>query len=553
MTRRTGSEREREALRRKAEARFAERGEAPVDAGASAETQRLLHELQVHQLELELQNEELEASRVQAEQHAARYAALYEFAPVGYLSIDREARVLRANQCATQQLGLELQGAGPALFVTLLDPSCHQRFRAFVTGCFASPAHAACEVRTAASRGSAPRALELTGVRADDGSECRVVMLDVTERKQAEAALVQAERLATLGLVAANVSHELNNPLTYLRAAVEQLVHDAASPQLLACAEEALDGVRRIEAVTRGLDTFSRDDQGPLVPTEVNATLEAAMAIAAHELQATATVERDLGEVPRVLANEARLGQLLLNLLVNASRSFTPHEASRNRLTVRTWAEGEAVLVEIGDNGPGLPPQVLARLFDPLATHQVGSSSSLGLAICKRLVGSLGGDLTATSAPGAGTRFRVRLQQAVAVAAAPAPRVEVALGGKPRVLVIDDEPRLTGLLKRLLTPAYQVTTVEAARDAQRLLAGDAAFDVIFCDLMMPVMSGMQLHTWLVAEHPGLAARVIFMTGGVFSPAVSAYLEQTPHRLVLKPFDVDTVLAEAAEVAALKKG
>ncbi|RKH99855.1 PAS domain S-box protein, partial [Corallococcus praedator] len=235
--------------------------------------------------------------------------------------------------------------------------------------------------------------------------------------------LVQSEKLAMAGQLAAGVGHEINNPLSYvsgnLQFAVEQLTPLArrsgsatqtALAEALEALREAREGAERIRVIVRDLQTFARADELRLSPVDVHAALEFGISMAMTHLRSRAQVERSFGQVPRALAHEARLGQVFLHLLINAANAIPVGDFERHRVTVTTRREGAWVLAEVSDTGLGMTPEVLQRAFEPFfTTRPVGEGSGLGLSICLGLVRSMHGELTATSIPGLGSTFQVRL------------------------------------------------------------------------------------------------------------------------------------------------
>ena len=206
---------------------------------------------------------------------------------------------------------------------------------------------------------------------------------------------------------------------------------------------------------------------------------------------------------------------------------------------------GESVIVEVSDTGCGIPPAERAKLFEPFfTTKPAGQGTGLGLAICQRIVEAHGGRIEVESEPGRGSTFRVFLP--TAAAATPerveAPATEVAPGRRGRILVVDDELLLCRLMERALAAEHEVVTCTRARDAlTRIVAGER-FDLLFCDLMMPEMTGMELHQALDEAAPDQAERTIFLTGGAFTPGAGEFLARVPNPRLEKPFDLRSLRA-----------
>jgi CheY-like chemotaxis protein/anti-sigma regulatory factor (Ser/Thr protein kinase) len=273
-----------------------------------------------------------------------------------------------------------------------------------------------------------------------------------------------------------------------------------------------------------------------------------AVGMALTEIRHRARLETDYAEVPPVLADETRLAQVLVNLLVNAAHAISEGrvEANTIRLATRANDAGE-VLITVTDTGSGMSAAVVHRIFEPFfTTKPIGSGTGLGLAIAHNLVQGMGGRITVDTAPGRGTIVSVILPAASApppsASAPPASAPSPAKQRPGRVLVIDDERRVAASIERLLERDHDVTCLQSARDALVLLEANAGFDLILCDLMMPELSGMDLHQHLRASNPGLADRLVFMTGGAFTPAAQAFLARVPNERFDKPFDAATLRA-----------
>jgi CheY-like chemotaxis protein/two-component sensor histidine kinase len=299
-----------------------------------------------------------------------------------------------------------------------------------------------------------------------------------------------------------------------------------------------------VRKIARDLRIFSRSEEDVRTVVDIERVLESALRMAWNEVRHRAQLVRDFRPVPPVEANESRLGQVFLNLVMNAAQAIAEGAADRNHIRVGTREDARGwVLVEISDTGAGMAPEVLEQLFTPFfTTKPVGVGTGLGLAICQRLVGAIGGEITVESALGRGTTFRVFLPPAraeageVARRTGPVPEVEPARR-RGRVLVIDDEVMVAAAVRRAIEGEHDVATLNSAVDALQRITGGERFDVILCDLMMPVMTGMDLHAELSRLEPGQAAQMIFLTGGAFTAKARAFLDQVPNPRLEKPFDL----------------
>jgi nitrogen-specific signal transduction histidine kinase len=362
---------------------------------------------------------------------------------------------------------------------------------------------------------------------------------DVTERKHIEAQLMAADRMVSIGTLAAGVAHEINNPLAYVIANLELMRDDNLAAESQESLKAAQDGAERVRKIVRDLKTFSRSDEQRIDAVDVHSVLDAAANIASNEIRHRARLLKDYGaDVPRVAANESRLGQVVLNLLVNAAQAMPDGEAERNRIIVCTRAEDEMVVIEVQDTGQGISPEHRARLFDPFfTTKPVGVGTGLGLYISQQILSSMGGSISVESEPSKGSTFRLRIPIATRPARATAAPPPVPTVARARILAIDDEPMIGRVVKSALA-SHDVTEMTSATAAfERIQAGER-FDLIICDLMMPHMTGMDFHAALERVAPEQAARMVFLTGGAFTPRAREFLDTVPAPRVDKPFAVN---------------
>jgi PAS domain S-box-containing protein len=244
---------------------------------------------------------------------------------------------------------------------------------------------------------------------------------DLREKKRLEAQLTLSDRMASIGTLASGIAHEINNPLAYvmlnLGALAEELrpLVEAAAPRraraLLDLVDDARSGAERVRKIVRGLKTFARAGEDHRVPMAIESAIEVAVNMTAGELRHRARLVKSYGLTPRVVADEARLGQVFINLLVNAAHAFPEGNSADNEISITTStdAEGRAV-VEVRDTGCGIPAHLRARIFDPFfTTKEIGKGTGLGLSISHEIIAALGGLIEVSSELGKGTTFRVML------------------------------------------------------------------------------------------------------------------------------------------------
>jgi PAS domain S-box-containing protein len=385
------------------------------------------------------------------------------------------------------------------------------------------------------------------------------VVRDVTERKKMQSQLMVSDRMASVGTLAAGVAHEINNPLTavianldFIAESLGKMISDEAVSvghrrtdawlleEIRAPLDDAREAAQRVRFIVRDLKMFSRSPTDErLGQVDVKTTMESSLRMAWNEIRHRARLVKNYGLVPGVEANEARLGQVFLNLLVNAAQAVPEGRAEHNEIGVSTRQDGERVIVEVSDTGAGIPPEIIERIFDAFfTTKAVGVGTGLGLAICQRIVTDMGGELTVESAMGRGTTFRVALPVASSEESERVlPIAQAAVAARHgRILVVDDETAVLRAIKRTLSKEHDVVTLFSATEALALCERGERFDLIICDLMMPDMTGMDLHRELSRAVPDQADRMIFLTGGAFTAKARTFLSETPKEQLEKPFD-----------------
>jgi PAS domain S-box-containing protein len=364
----------------------------------------------------------------------------------------------------------------------------------------------------------------------------------------AQEQLVQSEKMAVAGQLAAGVGHEINNPLSFVLGnlhfaleALESLSGPLSSTEVLQEPIEALrdarTGAERIRGILTDLKRFARADESLLGPVDVKDALEFSLSMAMPHLRHRAQVERRYSPVPKVLGNESKLGQVFLHLLMNAAHALPEGDVAHHQITLSTRMENGRVVVEVSDTGRGMMPDVLERAFEPFfTTKSMGEGMGLGLSICLGLVQSMKGELSATSKPGVGSTFRVILPTSTQQPYLPTPSTVANANRRRRVLVIDDEPGIASVFRRIIGRSHEVVVVQSGREALALLEKDDAFDRIFCDLMMADLTGMDVYDALAARQRDCLERFIFMTGGSFTERARTFLQTVPFPRIDKPFD-----------------
>jgi PAS domain S-box-containing protein len=381
---------------------------------------------------------------------------------------------------------------------------------------------------------------------------------DVTEQRKLQSQLSLADRMASMGTLAAGIAHEINNPLAFVISNLGFLLDEmrrmpsmlpgglASRPEVdewRSVLMEAREGAERVRQIVRQLKAFSRPDEERQEAVDLHAVLDSAVMLAANEIKHRARLKREYGAMPHVKGNEGRLCQVFLNLVVNAAQAIPEGAAEKNeiRLVTREGEQGR-VIAEVQDTGSGIPPEVLGRIFDPFfTTKPVGVGTGLGLSICHGIITSLGGEISVESQPGRGTTVRVVLPAAEkgtrAEKQVAAPQVPITQRG--RVLIVDDEPAVGRALRRILRE-HEVELATSGRQALEKLSADTRFHAVLCDVMMPDLGGKDLYEAIQQAGSGLERRFVFVSGGAFTQGARDFLARVPNPTLEKPFDETAV-------------
>ena len=384
---------------------------------------------------------------------------------------------------------------------------------------------------------------------------------DVSEIRHLQAIVIQNDRMIAMGTLAASVAHEINNPLTYMLGhadrildrivRLEKLAADAERCSAAALLELAADlrdhlrplqvGASRIATITRELRAFNQQDGAEMRAVDAGRVIRSVLQLVGKDLEARANLVLALEPVPLILGSEARLTQVVLNLILNAMQALPKHTQLPQEVSIRSGFEAGNVVIEIADSGPGVAAADRTRIFEPFVTSkEIGEGTGLGLFVCRNIVRSMGGDIAVDDRPGGGARFTVRLPASDSGRIdRPADSVVSAPSAVGKILVVDDD-ELVGqvLVMQLRAAGNQAERVDGATRALDTLATQRdAFDLIYCDLMMRNMTGMEFAERLSHTDPALLERVVFMTGGAFTPQAREFCHRHAAGCIQKPFDI----------------
>jgi signal transduction histidine kinase/ActR/RegA family two-component response regulator len=379
---------------------------------------------------------------------------------------------------------------------------------------------------------------------------------DTAVRKELEVRAATADRMAVIGTLAAGIGHEINNPLAIITSNLEYVL-DALrdpNPTLREAIEDARQAGFRAGEIIKNMRVFIQSNRDTAAAS-VREVVDSTVRLIANEIRHRARLELDVADTPPVRLSANMLGQILLNLLVNATHALPARPADQNlvKISVRAGADGRTVRIAVTDTGCGIPVDVRPRIFDPFfTTKPVGGGTGLGLWVCQQIAVGAGGEIAIESSGDEGTTIRIDLPVAVPAVEREPPVQAPSTDRRARVLVIEDDPIVRRTITRLLRARHEPVVMEDAVQALAAVEAGERFDVILCDVMMPVMTGDQLFERLRAIAADQAERVVFMTGGAFTPEARTFLADPRHPLLEKPFaaeDLESVIQRVLRRAA----
>lgn len=371
----------------------------------------------------------------------------------------------------------------------------------------------------------------------------RLISDAIDTRQRSKVALTR--RLDAFTRLVQDTAHRVNNPAAVARLTLsaidealdQQESHNPPPPldisrlrTLIRATDEALS---RIAHVIVDLQNETGTSLGHVHRFGLSRVLDASMRSIPSE-----SVIREAKSSAEVVGDLAQLSRMFTDLLNNAVEASGPGQ----RVHIRTWDEERFVNLAIDDEGSGVPPEELNRIFDPLyTTHATRGALGMGLARASAITSRHGGTISVEQTPTGGARFHVRLPRAPGEARRERDSIPATVrGGRPRVLVIDDEPMLRSHYERVLTTQFRVTSAESAERAREILAS-ASFDVIMCDVSMPNENGVSFARWLLRVHPVQAHRLIFITGGIVDPNIASFIQRWENGCLHKPIGASQLL------------
>ena len=525
-------DRSSDGLRAKAECIIKTRREADENSIRKLEIEQIaevIHELKVHQVELEMQNENLRATRDQLEEIYTQYADLYDNAPVGYVTSNAFGVVLQVNKTLATMLNTKAE----ELLTTNLNPWCLDQ-DAFYLHCRTlinkGGFHRGEILMKTADRFDFPVSVESRLVKADHPemqSEIRSVFIDISEKKQLEENLRRSERLETIGTLAGGIAHEFNNILSIIIGNNELAMETAPK---LGYLKDNLEEIRsasmRAKEVVKQLLTFSRQDNAKKVPLDIGTVVKDSLKLIRSSIPANIDIRQRLCDnVDTIVANPTQINQLLINLCSNATDAMPP---SGGMITIELrniclkkdsgtvdlgLKPGRYIKLVVRDNGVGMEKKILNRIFEPyFTTKEVGKGTGIGMAVVHGIVERHKGVITVESHPGEGTLFTTYLPSSRMSVEEVADRQISLPRGDETILIVDDEPSLLKLWQLQFEKlGYTVIGTTDPLEAITYLKKDRYnVDLVLTDMAMPRMTGDQLAVEVLKINPDIP--IILCTG-----------------------------------------
>jgi PAS domain S-box-containing protein len=401
-----------------------------------------------------------------------------------------------------------------------------------------------------------------TGIETQEGELYLCVLDDHTEKNKMYEQALLTFKMASVGTLAAGIIHEINNPLNWLLSNLQfikdqikalptldakgcQLTHSLAE-----LTDEAMEGAKIISTIVRSLKEFSHVDDNQLVPVDIIETLNTAIHIVEHETKLTMKLKKEFcDDIPLLLLSNNKLQQVFINLIVNASQSFSNPENLQNTLIIKIVLEKDHLRIEFTDNGCGIAPENIPRLFTPFfTTKPVGIGTGLGLSICYTIIHDMGGDIRVESVVNTGSIFTIILPLNLKTVAGSEIKKYIIPASQLNILIVDDTPNALKTLHRLLMDEHNITDALGGREALTILQQrDKEFDLVITDINMSDVNGIDLYRFIKQKHPQLIHRIIFITGGVSSERVALFLADINIKHLDKPYTPEELNSAIATI------
>jgi len=561
MTKKSNPSTEAAELRRRAEERLKAQKSEVGEQNSEAEAPRTLHELQVHQIELEMLNEELQAAQAEAEAAATKYTDLYNFAPAGYLTIDREGIIHDANLASAALLGIDRSQLITRHFNVYLSITDRPVFAAFLARVFECGSKEFCEV-TLLKNGESTVEVRIDATVDASGKECRTILEDITDQKQAENNRLILNKLEATGILAGGIAHDFNNLLTIIYLNLE-LAHPSRAPgkKNAPYLETAKKTALTASRLTRQLSVFADGGDPVLKPIRLPELIRdsAQSALSGSTIQCTFSMPDELWPVE---ADAGQIGLVIRNLILNAREampqggtiSVETNNAISDSHKDPSLPPGRYVRISLTDQGGGIARELAPKIFDPyFSTKQRGvqKGMGLGLTICHTVIGKHNGSIDVESRPGGGTAFHIHLPASSKMPKEEPPAIPKALTQPIKILVMDDEKNLRELVgESLRNLGHEVLLATEGQETIELYIREKhrerPFDLLFLDLTVREgLGGLGTIQELLGMDP--ATKAVVMSGYADDPAVVDPGRYGFKASLRKPFSSDRLQEILAQV------
>jgi len=524
----------------------------PIEMLSDVEVRTLAHELRVHQVELEMQNDELRkaqqeirTSHLEIEESQQMYLDLYDFAPVGYITIGEDRLIMEANLRIASMLEVERMVLLKKPLSKFILREDEDKYFMCWRHILETKERETCELMMVKKNGTTFYAqLECLFMQNEDKNQeqCRIIISDISERKRMEEALIQSEKLKSIGFMTAGISHEFNNILNIIGGFVELLQVDYKGDskliKTLSTIEESVDDGAKI---TNNMLEFTKTskDTSSSVCSDICENIKQAMDFTMPRWKNQAfskginydLVTVGIKSVPSILCNPVEIREVFINIIVNSLDAMP----DGGTLSFRTWSKDDTVFVSITDTGVGMTEDVKRNVFDPFFTTKSPEGTGLGMSTAYSKVVRNGGNIKVHSEVGSGSRFTLQFPATTEIVSpevshVPDRRITIR---KLHILIIDDNKDILEIMNNVLNRGgHTVKTVDNGVKAIEL-ARKEDFDLVLCDLLMLDLHGYEVIKTI--NRLGKIPKIGIMTGWGENPKSDDDVEFKADFILKKPF------------------